>query len=206
MTQDRSARRADDGRLLRSERSRELIADALYELLREGDIEPSAQKVADRAGVGIRTVFRLFSDMDALYATVNARLESEVAPMLRAGPSDAAAPGGRMHERAEALISERVALFERVGIYMRFTNRNRDRSAFLASHYRKLTMRLRDRLLHWLPELRAAPPALVEALDQATSFEAWDRLRGDQRLSRLRAQAAMECATESLLKALKETK
>ena len=74
MTRDGKPRRADDGRLRRSERSRELIADALYELLAEGDIEPSAQKVADRAGVGIRTVFRLFSDMDALYATVNARL------------------------------------------------------------------------------------------------------------------------------------
>ncbi len=201
MTKGGKPRRADDGRLRRSERSRELIADALYELLAEGDIEPSAQKVADRAGVGIRTVFRLFSDMDALYATVNARLEFEVAPMLRDGPPDGAATS----ERAKSLVTERVALFERVGIYMRFTNRNRDRSEFLASHYRKLTVRLRDRLLQWLPELRDAPPALVEALDQATSFEAWDRLRSDQRLSRPRAQAAMNFATASLLNRLEET-
>ncbi len=41
-------KRAAGGQLLRSERSRELIADALYELLREGDVEPSAQKVAAR--------------------------------------------------------------------------------------------------------------------------------------------------------------
>jgi AcrR family transcriptional regulator len=198
MTKGTAAARATDGRLLRSERSRELIADALYELLREGDIEPSAQKVADRAGVGIRTVFRLFSDMDALYATVNARLEFEAAPMLRNGPPKGAALG----ERAESLITERLALFERVRVYMRFTNRNRDRSAFLASNYRKLTVRLRERLLRWLPELRDAQSALVEALDQATSFEAWDRLRSDQRLSRPRAQAAMECATEAILKAL----
>ena len=120
--------------------------------------------------------------------------------MLRDGPPD----GVPLGERAESLADERMALFERVGIYMRFTNRNRDRSAFLASNYRKLTVRLRERLLHWLPELRDAEPALLEALDQATSFEAWDRLRNDQRLSRPRARAAMECATESLLKALKE--
>jgi len=200
VTKGSKPRRADDGRLRRSERSRELIADALYELLGEGDIEPSAQKVSDRAGVGIRTVFRLFSDMDALYATVNARLEFEVAPMLRASPPD----GATVHERAESLTGERVAVFERAGIYMRFTNRNRDRSEFLASHYRKLTLRLRERLLHWLPELRDAPPALIETLDQATSFEAWDRLRNDQRLSRPRAQAAMNFATESLLKRLEE--
>jgi AcrR family transcriptional regulator len=180
VTEDRKPKRAKDGRVRRSERSRELIADALYELLDEGDIEPSAQKVADRAGVGIRTVFRLFEDMDALYATVNARLEFEVAPMLRTSPSD----GTTVHERAESLTNERVAVFERVGIYIRFTNRSRDRSEFLASHYRKLTARLRERLLHWLPELSNTPPELIEALDQATSFEAWDRLRNDQRLSR----------------------
>ncbi len=195
-----AAQRSPDGRLLRSERSRELIADALYELLREGDVEPSAQKVADRAGVGIRTVFRLFSDMDALYATVNARLEFEVGPMLRDDPPEGTAIRGR----AESLIAERVALFERVGVYMRFTNRNRDRSAFLASNYRKLTGRLRERLLRWLPELRDAQPALLEALDQATSFEAWDRLRGDQRQSRPRAQAAMAYATQALVTALED--
>jgi hypothetical protein len=87
---------------------------------------------------------------------------------------------------------------------MRFTNRNRDRSAFLASNYRKLTGRLRERLLRWLPELRDAQPALLEALDQATSFEAWDRLRGDQRLSRPRAHAAMEYATQLLVNELED--
>jgi len=201
MTSDRTTLRPDDGRLLRSERSRELIANALYELLREGDIRPSAQKVADQAGVGIRTVFRLYSDMDALYATVNARLEAEVAPLSRGGPPD----GASFSERAESLVEERVAIFERFGIYMRFTSQNRDRSEFLASNYRKLAVRQRERLFHWLPELRDAQPVLLEALDQATSFEAWDRLRIDQRLSRPRAQAAVAFATESLLDRLEET-
>ena len=55
MTRGQAARSSTDGRLQRSERSRELIAEALYELMGEGDLGPSAQKVADRAGVGIRT-------------------------------------------------------------------------------------------------------------------------------------------------------
>ena len=97
-----------------------------------------------------------------------------------------------------------MTLFERVGVYMRFTNRNRDRSAFLASNYRKLTVRLRGRLLHWLPELRDAQPTLVEGLDQATSFEAWDRLRGDQRLSRPRAQGVMTYTTQALVNELED--
>jgi AcrR family transcriptional regulator len=200
MRRGSTARSSADGRLQRSERSRELIADALYELIGEGNLEPTAQQVADSAGVGIRTVFRLFSDMDALHATLNVRLAAEVAPMLRDGPAE----GAGLRERAELLVADRAALFERVGLYMRATNRSRGRSAFLAAEYRKLVVRLRERLFRWLPELRSAPPELVEALDQATSFEAWDRLRSDQRLSRPRAQAAMECATRALVKELEE--
>ena len=55
-----------DGRALRSERSRRPIVEALFALVGEGVLQPTAQQVADRAGVGIRTVFRHFEDMDAL--------------------------------------------------------------------------------------------------------------------------------------------
>lgn len=199
MPRSQPRKQAPDGRLQRSERSRERLADALYEILREGDLEPSAQKIADRAGLGIRTVFRLFSDMDALYATVNERLEIDFAPMLHRATDDDAS----LQRRTGALVAERIALFERIGIYMRFTSRNRDRSLFLAQNYQKLTRTLRTRLLRWLPELRDAEGPLLEALDQATSFEAWDRLRIDQRLSRPRARAAMLFATDALLHSIK---
>ena len=200
MTAEETARTSTDGRLLRSERSKQRIADALYELIGEGEPAPSAQMVADRAGVGIRSVFRLFSDMDALYATINARLELDVAPLLRNGASE----GWALDERTETLVAERVALYERFGPYLRATQRHRDRSAFLAAEYRKLVLSLRERLLHWLPELRGAAPELVEALDQATSFEAWDRLRHDQRLTRTRARTAMHLATRALVARLEE--
>jgi AcrR family transcriptional regulator len=191
-----------DGRLLRSQRSRELIADALYELVGEGHLEPTAQQTADRAGVGIRTVFRLFSDMESLYATMNARLLTEVRPILREGPPE----GADLRERAAALVADRAALFERVAPYMRGTNLNRGRSPFLTDQYRKIIRQLRERLLAWLPELRSAPRDLIEALDQATSFEAWDRLRSDQRLGPPRARAAMERAVQTLVNDLEETR
>jgi AcrR family transcriptional regulator len=197
-----STQRSDttDGRVLRSERSRETIAGALYELVGEGHPEPTAQEVAEHAGVGIRTVFRLFSDMEALYATLDARLLAEVMPMLRDGP-----PGGTdLGERATALVADRAALFERVAPYKRASNLKRGRSPFLADQHRKLVRQLRARLLRWLPELRDAPADLVEALDQATSFEAWDRLRSEQRLGRPRARAAMERAVKALVNELED--
>lgn len=191
-----------DGRLLRSERSRDLISGALYELIGEGHPEPTAQQVAERAGVGIRTVFRLFSDMEALYATLDARLLAEVMPMLRDGPPE----GADLGERATELVADRAALFERIAPYKRASNLKRGRSPFLAEQHRKLVRLLRERLLRWLPELRAAPGDLVEALDQATSFEAWDRLRSDQRLGRPRARAATERAVQALVHELEETR
>ena len=189
-----------DGRALRSERSRATIASALYELVGEGNLEPTAQQVAERADVGIRTVFRHFSDMEALYATLDARLLAEVMPMLRDGPpSDT-----RLHERAAALVSDRAALFERIAPYKRSSNLKRWRSPYLTAQHRKLVGELRARLLRWLPELRDAPDEVVEALDQAASFEAWDRLRSDQRLGRPRARAAMERSVRALLNELEE--
>jgi AcrR family transcriptional regulator len=189
-----------DGRVLRSERSREIIAGALFELVGEGHPEPTAQQVAERAGMGIRTVFRLFSDMEALYATLDARLLAEVMPMLRDAPPE----GADLGERATALVADRAALFERVAPYKRASNLKRGRSPFLADQHRKLVRQLRARLLHWLPELHGAPADLVEALDQATSFEAWDRLRSDQRLGRPRARAAMERAVKALVNELED--
>ena len=184
-----------DGRLQRSKRSRQLIADALFDLLGEGNLAPSAQQVADRAGVGLRTVFRLYADVDELYATINARLQAEVAPLLlNEPPIDAA-----LSERALSLVDTRALVFERYRNYLCATQRNRGRSAFLAAQYRALVRTLRSRLLLWLPELCEAPHDLVEAVDLATSFDAWERLRGDQRLSQRRARSVLRRTVLALL-------
>lgn len=183
-----------DGRLLRSERSREAIVGALLELVGEGIPQPTAEQVAERAGVGIRTVFRHFSDMEGLFAAMDARLQAEAVPLLRA-----AVPDGARGERARAFVRQRASFFERIAPYKRAGNLRRWRSPFLAERHAALVRELRADLLRWLPELADAPPALVEALELATSFEAWDRLRCEQRLGRTRAQAAMERLALALL-------
>ena len=57
-----------DGRVQRSQRSRQAMVQALFDLVGSGVLQPTAQQVARRAKVGIRTVFRHFSDMDSLLA------------------------------------------------------------------------------------------------------------------------------------------
>jgi AcrR family transcriptional regulator len=57
-----------DGRTARGQRTRSAVVDALLALQEEGDLEPTAQRVAARAGVALRTVFGHFSDMETLWA------------------------------------------------------------------------------------------------------------------------------------------
>jgi hypothetical protein len=54
--------------------------------------------------------------------------------------------------------------------------------------------------MRWFPELAGAPAALVEAVDLATSFEAWERLRFDRQLGTKAATAAVEAAVLALLR------
>ncbi|MEO8374286.1 MAG: hypothetical protein ABI471_03615, partial [Sphingomonas bacterium] len=57
-------RRSTDGRRRRSETSRDKIVEAMLAIVAEGQITPSAEQVALRAEVGLRSVFRHFKDME----------------------------------------------------------------------------------------------------------------------------------------------
>lgn len=186
-----------DGRALRSERSRKAIVQALLELIGEGVLEPTAQQVADRGGVGLRTVFRHFDDMEALFAAMDARIQADALPLLLAEP-----PQGTLAERVRTLVRRRAAFFERIAPYKRAGQLKRARSPFLTKQHEMLRRELRTRLLRALPELERAPADLVDAFEQATSFEAWDRLRSEQHASRARAEAAMQRVAAALARDL----
>ena len=185
-----------DGRVARGEQNRGSILDAVYALVHEGVLRPTAEQVAERAGVGARTVFRHFTDMEGLYAEMVERIEREVAPLLEAPP-----PTGSIDERARALVRNRASLFERIANFKRSGNLQRlDSAVIQRKHAPRMPRRERETLLAALPELRSAPEAAREALDLVTSFEAWDRLRVDQRLGRERAEAVVAHAVLALLR------
>jgi TetR/AcrR family transcriptional regulator of autoinduction and epiphytic fitness len=62
-----------DGRAARSLRSRRAIVDAMRALHAEGDLRPTAPRVAERAGVSLRTVWQQFADKEALLVEANRR-------------------------------------------------------------------------------------------------------------------------------------
>lgn len=188
---------ADDGRVRRGVRSREAIVAALMELVGRGILQPTVQQVAERAGVGVRSVFRHFSEMETLYRAMDARLEAEARPLLGAGER-----GGSLDERVSALVRQRAAFFERIAPYKRSGNLVRWRSPFLQERHVNLQRLLRADLLRWFPELSGAPSALVESVDLATSFEAWERLRFDRQLGAKAATSSVEAAVLALLRSL----
>src|SRR5690606_12657488 len=94
-----------DGRLARSERSRAAIVDAMLELVGEGVPYPTAEQVAARARVGIRTVFRHFRDRESRFAAMSARSEEEVAPRFAPPPIE-----GPLEKRLREMVARRCRL------------------------------------------------------------------------------------------------
>ena len=65
-----------DGRHARRDRNNDAVIDAVLDFFAEGEAFPTAQQVADRAGVSLRSIYRYHPDLDALiYAAFERALE-----------------------------------------------------------------------------------------------------------------------------------
>jgi AcrR family transcriptional regulator len=189
-----------DGRIKRSERSRSAIVQAMLELIGEGSLSPTAQQVAERADVGVRTVFRHFSDMETLFATMNEQLTAEVDSLFVESVQT-----GSFEDRVEALIERRMTIFSALAPYVRSSTLQRWRSAFLQSEHERSIRVMRRDLRRWLPEIEAAKSQVADALEMILSFEAWNRLRIDQRLSLRRTAVVLRQAVLDLTKTIRPT-
>jgi AcrR family transcriptional regulator len=184
-----------DGRVMRGARNRAFIMDAIFELVQEGELIPTAEQVAQRAGVGTRTVFRHFDDMESLYAEMQARLEREVRPLIDGPPIE-----GDFDERLKAILARRARIFERIAPFRRSGSSQRFRSTLLEQGPIEFDRVMRKQLCDvFALELKRLPDDCTEALDMVASFEAWDRLRSAQRLGRERAQRVVEEAVRGVL-------
>jgi AcrR family transcriptional regulator len=174
-----AAAKKPDGRLLRSERSRQQIIDATRELVNEGVLVPTAQNVADRAEVGIRTVFRHFADMEALFATMDTQLRETYEDLFLGGDR-----AGNLSERIQHAIERRATAYEKLSSLMLSTRAQMWRSPTLQKTYARNQRGLRRDLADWLPEVAELDTVKREAVDAAASFETWNRLRNHQGLSK----------------------
>jgi AcrR family transcriptional regulator len=188
------SREEPDGRRRRSLDSRGRVVAALLDLVREGDMAPSAERVAARAHVGMRTVFRHFNDMDRLYREMSWAIESELAGMLAATVA-----GDDLGERLVGLIRRRADIYERIAPFKRAADAHRHKSAFLAAAHTRIVATARRTLEDIVPPAVRRESALFEGLDLLLSYEAWSRLRQEQGLSVDAAREAMELAVRGMI-------
>lgn len=189
----RAAAEQIDGRRQRADVSRRRIALAMLDLVREGEVEPSADLVAERAGVGRRTVFRLFADMEGVFREMHAVMVERLTPEFSV-PLE----GATWRERLDEVVARRARMFDQMLPIKSASDAHRYRSKFLQTEHRKLTRMQRDSLRRVLPA-NVADGEAFEALDLALSFEAWRRLRQEQGLSAKQAVAVLRHATRALV-------
>ena len=158
-------------------------------------MNPSAARVAERAAVGQRTVFRHFEDMDSLFGEMAEQIQAEVMPIVLApyASSD-------WRERLIELVKRRSDVFERIFPVRVSANLRRFQSRFLMDEYRRGIMFERQTLKAILPAEILADAVLLDALDVATGFHSWRRMRQDQNLSQQEATRVMMLMVERLIR------
>ncbi len=189
-----------DGRNARRNRNREAVVNALLELCRAGDVHPSAEAIAARAGISVRSLFRYFDDAEALVRTAIARQQQHLGP-LSALDVDPAAP---LAERIDRFVAARVRLLDGMGEVGRLARITATRQPLVLAELARIRGTLRRQLTEvFAAELAARPPAdrraTVAAADVVTSWESFDLMRNDQGLTRDEAAAAMAAALLRLL-------
>lgn len=189
-----------DGRRARSRSSRRRIVAAMVELIEGGDLMPSAARVAEEAGVGLRTVFRHFDDMDTLYAELSATIAARVMPVATA-PYD----GADWRADVRELARRRARVFETMLPFRLAANLKRYQSAFLMAEYGRVVTIERELVLRLLPDAVKADRIRVETLIAALSFQTWRALRHDQGLTAEDAGAVTAHMVAALLAASPET-
>ena len=169
---------SSDGRRQRSERSQTAIIEAALALMDEGALVPTAQQIADRAGVGIRSFFRHFADMDSLFLAADELLISSYEALFEVDNR-----AGTLSERVVRAIDLYGNAFDQLRSIILCTQAQLWRSPKLRENYAWHQKRLRKELELWLPEVAALPKDRREALHAVASFDMWHRLREHQGLS-----------------------
>jgi len=183
-----------DGRRRRGQDNRARIVAAMLEIIHAGEVAPSAEQVAQRADVGLRTVFRHFQDMDSLYREMSVVIARELREI-----ADRPFKSGDWRERVVELIERRAVAFEKVGPFLRASMVFRYRSKFLEVDNVRLVTALREILKAQLPPAVARDQLKLEILDLLLSPETWSRLRREQGLTPKRAQDTLAAAVRRLL-------
>ncbi|MFN8039558.1 MAG: TetR/AcrR family transcriptional regulator [Acidimicrobiales bacterium] len=184
-----------DGRTARAVRTRAAIVDALLQLLDEGDLQPTATRIADRAGISLRLIYHHYGDLESLFRAAAERQAERLADLAEDIPADLPAA-----ERLTRFVDQRTAMLEWITPVRR--------AALLQEPFSEQLQAARDALMAiaeqqvaevFAPELEAADDrAVAHAVTAVASWGFWNDLRTVGRTT-AEAQAAVAAALAALL-------
>ena len=166
-----------DGRRERAADSRRRILDATQELMREGKPAPTAETIAARAGVSLRTLFRHFEEMENLHLEIATRVLRDLRPVMARPMEEKPWP----YAFYEA-IERRAEYYEALLPFHSSLQMFRHRSAALARQHQRIAATHRELLESSFPADIASDVALMQQLELLLSIEVWQRLREQQKL------------------------
>jgi AcrR family transcriptional regulator len=171
------------------------MINAALILIEEGNFAPTAKQISARAGVGIRSFFRQFEDMDQFFAAVDEHTAGSFwESFLHEGDRE-----GELSERLDSIVATYAKAFEEHRSLLLSTKSLRWSSRVLKENYERYQQMSRANKERWLPEISQLPSDERELADAYLSFEMWHRLRDIQALSCSAAQTAVLKALTRLL-------
>lgn len=183
----------------RSDRTRDAVLNAFLALVEQGDLSPTAERVAQRSQVSLRTVYHQFDDLETLHRLAGERVLRRVQQLTE--PVETALS---TEARVEAFVRQRVVVFDVLHPLSCAARLREPFSAVLRSN-RDALLRLGEQQVRqaFAPELgELDPPAagrLVVAISLVTNWSAWYALREELRQDREEAIAVMAASLHALV-------
>lgn len=151
--------------------------DACVALVEEGDLRPTAPRIAERAGVSVRSVFQHFDDLPSLHLAVSRRVGEVVAVRHQAVD-----PGLPLPERIEAFARRRAELLDALTPFRRAAQVHGPFSPEIRQAVRDGNVLLRHEVDQtFAPELGrldgVARDELADALAAVVSWGIWNSVR-----------------------------
>jgi TetR/AcrR family transcriptional regulator, regulator of autoinduction and epiphytic fitness len=186
-----------DGRTARSERTRDAIVDAHVSLITDGDLRPTADRIAKLAGVSLRALWSHFADMEALFAASGQRILERRDASFEPIPADLPLP-----ERISAYCRQRARLSEAIAPAARAAALKEPFSPAL-QRYRKLhVQRVREELATLFAAEIRDDAALLSALTAVSMWNTWDTMRTPMELPPDAAREVLIRTISALLAAM----
>ena len=183
-----------DGRTARSERTRNAIVDAHVSLITDGDMRPTADRIAKLAGVSLRALWSHFADMEALMTASAQRILDRRDAAFEPVPPDLP-----LTERIDAYCRQRARLNDLVAPAARASALKEPFSPALQRYRRTHVERVRDELSALFAAEIDGDTELLNALTAVSMWNTWDTMRTPLELTTDAATAVLRRGVTALL-------